>query len=244
MKKRLRNMPPHERIKLYKEMENLRAKGYGSRRIAKTLGVSRSVILNWLRKPPKYATLKSEKEPTKEDLYDLYWNKWLNTKQIGELYGVSREKIRRLLHEFGIKPRGGRRRPNKTPDYTEEEKRLIALGIDFEGTIGIGSWGKNYIQPYVVLASTHKKLIDAWLEIVRVGNVHCNIHNSKINPKWSDGYQWRICARESVLHFLRQIEPYLIAKKEQARVLIKALKGEIPPEQAKKIIKKLNQRGR
>jgi len=167
----------------------------------------------------------------------------MNSKEIGNLYGFSREKARRLLHKFRVPTRGGRRTQNKTPNYTEEEKKLIALGIDFEGCISIGWFSKKSLQCFVVLASTDEKLMQKWLDLVRVGNIHCIIHNSQLNPRWKDAYSWRMTARQSVLHFLKQIEPYLVAKKQQAKLVIKALEGNISKALAKQRIHELNRKG-
>jgi len=136
------------------------------------------------------------------------------------------------------------------PKYTEEEKKLIALGLDFEGCLGIYRWdGKEgkyapHYQFLVCVASTSKPLIEKWQKIVKIGRVACIIPNSKKHKGWKDAYYWRLFSRGEILELLEQIEPYLVAKKEQASIMIKAIKGEIPLEEAVKKIRNLNRKGK
>jgi len=133
-----------------------------------------------------------------------------------------------------------------SPNYTEEEKRLIALGIDFEGCIGLYRWSKQtgHFRPIIAIASTSKELIDYWLRLVRIGSVTSQIYNSRRNKHWKDAYYWRMTAAGEVLSLLKQVVPYLIAKHRQAQLVILALERRISLEVACAEMHILNAKGK
>ena len=76
--------------------------------IAEKLGISQNKVIRLFKKygikARNYseAKLKGKKKPTKDELYDLYWNKGLSTVEIGKIFGFNNNTIRRWMIEYGI----------------------------------------------------------------------------------------------------------------------------------------------
>jgi hypothetical protein len=110
--------------------------------------------------------------------------------------------------------------PVPTKSLTEPEKAWLAAIIDGEGCIGVhrsrcaGNRSGFKFQPSVTFANTNTRLIekfadltDCWATMKRLGNGG--------NPRAKISYSVQI-RRRAVGEFLRQIMPYLVAKREQA----------------------------
>jgi predicted GIY-YIG superfamily endonuclease len=86
---------------------------------------------------------------SKDILYDLYVNKKLSKKKIGEIYGCGATTIDRRLIEYNIKPR---RTPNYKISYKLNKEEILDMYINKRMTIskisdilGIGSSGVRYL---------------------------------------------------------------------------------------------------
>jgi len=107
-------------------------------------------------------------------------------------------------------------------ELTETQKAWLAGIIDGEGYIGIvqqprKDTDKKFNYTLVVkVASTDAEMIPTCFEWTGIGNVG---YKESKNPKWADARTWQIANRQAK-YFLEAIEPYLIVKKNQARVAL------------------------
>ena len=132
-----------------------------------------------------------------------------------------------------------------------------AAAIDGEGTITIGRSeyeqtdrnGQKYpsvgFRAVISVKNTDVRLMK-WLQS-RFGGQYYREDNSE--KKWKDSYQWCHCA-ENKEQFLLAILPYLVLKREQAKVLLEFLRIEKwakAPTKRQELYEKivaLNRRGR
>jgi len=105
-------------------------------------------------------------------------------------------------------------------DISEINKAWLAALIDGEGTIGIANKDTEY-QPYLYVGNTNKALIDKVIEITGLDN---NTTSKKCNNKTM--WMFRTSSIKAI-NIIKQIYPYLIAKKEQAKVAIKLQESSI-----------------
>jgi len=104
-------------------------------------------------------------------------------------------------------------------------KRAYTAGlIDGEGTITIDkrlrpsgvAWYQVHIRVAMTKNAPLKKMVAWWSGHV---NETPYKHADNNNGKWSDYYAWQLWTKQAV-DFLTKIEPYLILKKENARIAI------------------------
>jgi len=122
-------------------------------------------------------------------------------------------------------------------NLTETEKAYLAGIFDGEGCVGyykrIGSRRKySYVSMVLISQSDFRLML--WLESkLGFGNI-----TSRAGKKHFE-YHWQTNKKQNVVDFLEAIEPYLVLKGEQARVLLKHLategtepfrKGSVTPE--------------
>lgn len=105
---------------------------------------------------------------------------------------------------------------------TREEVGYIAGFVDGEGSICF-CLGKN-MKPTIQFPNTNREVIDWLLKKLTVGGLSVTVREKK-NPKWKTLYQIHIGGIKNVFDILVKIEPYLIIKKEKARLAIKELKS-------------------
>jgi hypothetical protein len=100
---------------------------------------------------------------------------------------------------------------------------LVAFSIDFEGSISIstsiGRYGGTSFQPVVSIGGTSLTLLNAFCSRVGFGNV---TQNPTYNAHRSPVHYWIIRPRGLREH-LHRIEPYLVLKRQQARLLLESL---------------------
>lgn len=190
--------------------------------------------------------------PSKEKLERLYVEENKTPSRIAEIYHVSSNTARRWLLEYGI--------PIKRPCFSkvktnlsEVQKAYFAGYLDGDGTITI-THSKNKNRPKWIGFQKDVSLITRvkWFaeELQRLigGDLRSFIYYDSRNKK--EGYRVGFTNQESALVFLREISPYLILKKRQAksmigileeRLALRALKGNSAPitsftwEEAEKI---------
>lgn len=115
--------------------------------------------------------------------------------------------------------------------------------IDGEGTISIirgtaptvrknrgdGTRVDNYrrYNAVIYIANTDRRLIN-WLISNFGGSYNIYIHKNK--PTWKDKLTWYVCGQKAKEHFLLALMPYLVIKREQAKVVLNFLRivGENP----------------
>lgn len=120
--------------------------------------------------------------------------------------------------------------------------------IDGEGCITIGAGKKETCINYnalVLVQNTSKKLID-WLQVNFGGQVYLS---KKETDKTKEAWMWRITKQKDIELLLLSVLPYLIIKREQAKVLLNFVRLErtAPVESRQKAyeqIRALNVRGK
>ena len=97
----------------------------------------------------------------------------------------------------------------------EDEKRWVAAAIDFEGTIHIGKHLKgnsSYYESRIQVTNTKEALIDELVKICGGKKLFVRRPGNR-----QDHWVW-YCAARYAEELLKEVYPYLIAKKEQANV--------------------------
>jgi len=109
------------------------------------------------------------------------------------------------------------------PYNEKEEWTWLAALIDGEGCIGISRCKKttnhDTFSVYLSVANACKELLNKCVEITRLGKVH----TSKLGKNQLI-YVWRVNNRYAST-VIAEVYPYLIAKKEQARIVLKFQEG-------------------
>ena len=119
--------------------------GLSIRKIAKKLGVGKSTIEYWLKKykisrrPPKENN--KLKNLTKDELYDLYWNRGLSIGEIAKMFGVGKSAIRSKMLKLGIARRNNSKEPCLTPSPTLAYVLGVILG---DGSVSVISSCRAY----------------------------------------------------------------------------------------------------
>lgn len=167
-----------------------------------------------------------------EQLRRLYHKDRLSLSEIGRKLGMPKPTIRELFIRFNI-PRRTRYEGIKNYfnryykkiwrdlshiQYTDEEKRLLALAIDLEGCIAITKRKTDRLMGYVEITNTSMKMLQYIKEIAKIGNIyHCGVGKGNRKPYAT----WHLGGFAYIKFFLEQIKDYLIIKKKQARLMIR-----------------------
>jgi hypothetical protein len=91
--------------------------------------------------------------------------------------------------------------------------------LDGEGCLTIGAGQKETCTNYnsiVAVQNTSKKLID-WLQAKFGGSVYLS---KKETEKTKAAYMWRILKKKDIEILLLAVLPYLVVKREQAKILL------------------------
>ena len=115
---------------------------------------------------------------------------------------------------------------------TNEELAYAAGIIDGEGHIMICKWRMELSKKYKCVSptfylrcgmtNTEEKMVDFFYN--RWGASKKKRDRTHRNPKWKICYEWTIQSRMA-MEFLKEIYPYLITKKEKARIAIDFQEG-------------------
>ena|SRR3990167_7641839 len=114
----------------------------------------------------------------------------------------------------------------KTPsEVTFEELAWFAGIIDGEGSIGAYFYADQNSPKYAIhMGNTSKPLVEQYCKILRKIGVEPFISNRcyyrKTTPQQKEMRLTKISRKKDILFVLKTIEPYLVAKKKQARILI------------------------
>ena len=111
---------------------------------------------------------------------------------------------------------------------SEAEKAWLACLIDSEGCITISycaNTGPTRTNPQwqvrITIANTNVKLLETFTRITGMGNTY-NTHAERYNKNAKKSYHTQIVRKQEVCELLTEILPFLIAKKSQARIAIRA----------------------
>lgn len=190
--------------------------------------------------------------PPKEVLEELYLKRNLSPSRISEMFHVGSNTVRRWLQQYKIKIK----RPTFSKvkiTISETQKAYLAGYLDGDGTITV-NYSKNRNRPRWIGFQKDVSLITRvkWfaeeLQKIIGGDLRTFIYYDSRAKK--EGYRVGFTNQESALTFLREISPYLILKKRQAksmialleeRIALRALRGNSAPitpftwEEAEKI---------
>jgi len=118
---------------------------------------------------------------------------------------------------------------------TIEEKAYLAGLVDGEGSILLCK-GKKYTVPSYILrvkvVNTNKQVIE-WIQKRIKGRIDIR----KSDNKWRTLFIWSIHKKEIIHNFLKAILPYLIIKKEQAKIALQFKNGQNPLSLKERIIR-------
>jgi hypothetical protein len=105
-------------------------------------------------------------------------------------------------------------------NLSEFDKGWLAAAIDFEGWIYISKSPTKKTTAYqlhVGVKCTNKEIVKEIQKKVGFGMFTKNKYNRDIEKGWKSTYEWKIGAKQALV-FLKEIEPYLIVKREQAKL--------------------------
>lgn len=114
------------------------------------------------------------------------------------------------------------------PIWTEEEKKIIAWSIDWEGTISIHKSHKKSrnpkrfdLAPIITIGNTSHKLLMKFYSIIKLGTFY------KRKPKfpYKQVWIWEATNFNETYYIVKNIVNYLDLKKPQAKCLIKFLES-------------------
>lgn len=189
--------------------------------------------------------------PSKNILEKLYLEECDTPWKIGEKYHASSTTVHRWLQECGIPLK----RPylsNVKMNITSVEKAYFAGYLDGDGTITIGfssnkrSHRSINAHAEVALITKHKDFAEKMIKIIG-GNLQTFLYHDSREKK--SCYKVSFGNQRSALAFLEQIEPFLMLKQPQAKLMITYLRqrlrarengnGAIVSEESWKIISEL-----
>lgn len=103
----------------------------------------------------------------------------------------------------------------------ETNKAWLAGIIDGEGCISIMKRGSNFI-PTVKIANTNETLINNCVKLLNEAGIEFNLRYSDRGERKNAKPAWELAmeSRPRVIAFLNLIYPYLIAKKQQADLVL------------------------
>jgi len=172
------------------------------RKKAHKLGLTREPKPKWTKKEENI--LKKFHSIAKKDLKEM-------------LPRHSWKAIKLKLNDIGLS------RPRFTEisqaTFTDVDRGWLAALIDSEGSIGAYIANKRLIIPRISIANTCKELMQRTKNILgSEGTIQC-VRPSKYG--WKPCYIIHIFSIPRIHSILKQLEPLLIAKKEQAKVMIR-----------------------
>jgi len=116
------------------------------------------------------------------------------------------------------------------PIWTEEEKKIIAWSICWEGSIGIYANHKQPNSPYpkIDIGNTDFNLLKEFQSIVRLGNIS-NRNKSKIIPNAKPQRGWQLKSTKAIYYLLKSILPYIPSQRKykEANLVIEFIENKI-----------------
>lgn len=108
--------------------------------------------------------------------------------------------------------------------WTPEVLAYMGAMMDGEGCFNIRNpkrGGGNDFKPRITVTNTSKPLID-WLQRLFGGTVYA-VPVGRYNPNAAPAWQWSIQDSRTLGYVVESIRPYLVAKGEQADVILRFL---------------------
>ena len=110
------------------------------------------------------------------------------------------------------------RTPIPTIELSDNEAGYMAGLIDGEGSFNISPAGGRRLNVSLNVSNTNRPLIDKLFEDAGVGTVYpAQYRERQNNTIWI----WAVCSRVHLNALLPKLIPYLIAKKRQAKIVLK-----------------------
>ena len=167
--------------------------------------------------------------PSKDELGQLYLRDNLTPSKIGELKHVSSNTVRRWLHEYNIPAK----RPYLSyvkPELSNVESAYLAGYLDGDGTICAGLTKSDrskmgYGAHPEVSLMTCKEAFAKELRKMIGGKLQTFLYRDSREKK--QGFKIAFCNQRSALAFLEQIQPFLILKRQQAKLMVAFLRQRI-----------------
>jgi len=173
--------------------------------------------------------------PTREKLCELYLIANKTPFEIGQNFKVSANTVRRWLKQYDVAVK----RPYTSyvkANLSSIECAYLAGYLDGDGSINIGV-GKNKrskrgLNPHyeVSFVSKDEDIIRTLKKVVG-GNIASFIYHDSREQK--ECYKLAFCNQASALALLEQIEPFLILKKQQAKLMIMFLRERLKARRLK-----------
>ena len=109
------------------------------------------------------------------------------------------------------------------PEWTEEEKKIIAWSICWEGSIGLyRGRNSNCIYARIDIGNTNFELLEEFKNIVKIGRINKRKPSKSIsNAKPQKA--WVVCRAKDIYYLLKTIFPYLPSKRRHAELVIEFL---------------------
>jgi len=196
--------------------------------IEKNTGIPELTIRNYMKKYNiELYTKPLNLNLTKEELYDMYWNKWLSLKEIGQIYKVSGGTICNKLKKYNIKRRTdsyGSFKPFPTltlDKLAETDKAYLAGLIDGEGSIHAYLGKAHIFNTKVAICNTHKPTID-WVQQQINGHIQTTLKGYQYNRNHNKNCATVFISKiPDIKILLLAVLPYLKIKKEQATIMLR-----------------------
>ena len=221
-----------------------------------------TVINTWIQLPSSVPP--QPKLTNGKDLRRLYHDERLSLREIAEKSGCGHRTVKLALIRFGI--------PTRTRyegitnyfskfyqekmshlhglQYSEDERKLLALAIDLEGAIALTKRKQgNRLHAYVAIANTSSPILDYIYRLAKLGSVS---PMKKYRGNRKPVGVWAISDFFTLKFFLEQVVSYFVAKKQQAELTIRFCQSRINTPRAPYTgeeleiydqMKKLNKRG-
>lgn len=111
------------------------------------------------------------------------------------------------------------------PIWTEEEKKIIDWSICWEGSISLCKEREGIhlfpnIRPDISVTNTNLMLLTTFHKIVKLGHIYRRKRNN-VSKHAREAWGWRCMCLKEVQYILSEILPYLPAKQEQCKVVLK-----------------------
>jgi len=101
---------------------------------------------------------------------------------------------------------------------SKEDAPWLAAAIDGEGCFNITKQErKRCYSARITLSNTNEDFVNKCKEITKVGSITKYPPRTRANKK---SYLWTTCGTDNIAKIIAEIYPYLIVKKEQAKVMI------------------------
>lgn len=149
--------------------------------------------------------------------------------------GRSRYAVLNMVRRLGI-----RREANYTKVLSDNECRLVAWSIAWEGHLSLFRQKKGGYAPLAAITNTNRSLLEQFQTLVGAGHVTKFYTYEKGHRPIG---QWKISGAKGVRWLLDQIAGYLPVKKEQALLLLDFCNEKGDPQQIWVKMRALNKRG-